>query len=196
MLRPLSVQEQLLAKKMVFFTPVDFARLFHMPCQKTKYFLETYTKQGLFIRLKQGLYALKNALPSEEAIANVLYRPSYLSFEYALAHYGIIPEMVYQVTSATTKSTRSFSVEGKDFSYLKIKKEAFTGYTPVKHKDVTVLFAEPEKATVDYLYFVSLGKKSLNERMRWSNLNREKIKQYASLYKRPPLMNILKKLYL
>lgn len=196
MLRPLSVQEQLLAKKMVFFTPGDFARLFQMPRPKTKYFLETYTKQGLFIRLKQGLYALRSALPNEEQLANILYRPSYISFEYALGKYGIIPEMVYQVTSATTKPTRSFSVEGKDFSYLKIKKEAFTGYTPVRHKEETVLFAEPEKAVVDYLYFVSLGKKSLNERMRWLNLNRGKIKQYASLYKRPLLMNILKKLYL
>lgn len=194
MLRPLSVQDQLLTKKMVIFTPADFARLFQIPRPKTKYFLETYTKQGLFIRLKKGLYALQAALPGEEQLANILYRPSYISFEYALGHYGIIPEMVYQVTSATTKPTRSFSVEGKDFSYLKIKKEAFTGYAPVKHKETTILFAEAEKAVADYLYFVSLGKKSLNERMRWSSLNHAKIKQYASLYKRSSLMNILKKL--
>ena len=61
--------------------------------------------------------------PAEEAeIANRLYQPSYLSFEYALAFYNLLPEMPYGVTSATTKPTRNFIINGLGFNYLTIKK--------------------------------------------------------------------------
>lgn len=194
MVQPFSVQEKLKARGAILFTPQEFVRIFPLSLTKAKYFLETYTKKGLFERLKKGLYGLKGALPHEEVIANALYRPSYISFEYALAKYGIIPEMPYVVTSATTKATCSFSIRGREFSYRKIKKEAFAGYLPVREDDHTFFIAEPEKALVDYFYFLSLGKVPKNDRMRVKNLNKEKLIQYAQLYKRPSLIELVKDL--
>lgn len=132
-------------------------------------------------------------LPEEE-IANRLYRPSYISFEYAMATYNILLEMPYSVTSATTKPTRTFTVGGKTFSYFTIKREAFTGYTPLKRAGRTVLIAEPEKALVDYLYFVSLGKKPRNDRLNTASLDKQKILHYARLYQRTGLDQLLKEI--
>jgi len=194
--QPLKVQEDLRFRGVSLFTPREFSRLYRTTPAKAKYFLETYTKRGLFTRLKKGLYALKIALPGERAIANALYKPSYISFEYALAKYGIIPESVYTITSATSKATCSFEVRDLEFSYAKIKKQAFTGYAPVKEGDETILIAEPEKALVDYLYFVSLGKSSLNDRLYTSQLDEKKAIKYAQLFNRPGLMTLIKKIFL
>lgn len=213
LLKPLQVRETLLEKNVRTFTPHDFEAIFHTSPTRTKYFLETQTIEGLFTRLKQGIYALKTDLPSGEEIANSIYRPSYVSFEYALAYYGILPEMPYAITSATTKPTRDFVVNGMGFSYFTIKPEAYTGYrliktnrrTSLKNKNVyftemeditdtgSFLMAEPEKALVDYLYFVSLHKKLPNDRLyvEPGSLGRAKLKRYARLYNRKNLNELV-----
>lgn len=187
LLKSISVREELLRRDVGIFTPQDFQRIFGVNRLRTKYFLEEYTHHGLFLRLKNGLYALKTDLPPEEEIANRLYRPSYLSFEYALAAYNIMPEMPYAVTSATTKPTRTFAVGEKTFSYLTIKRAAFAGYAPARRSGRIVLIADPEKALVDYLYFVSLGRKPDNERLDTASLNKQKALDYAGLYQRASL---------
>jgi predicted transcriptional regulator of viral defense system len=188
---PLQVQETLRDKNIALFTARDISRLFRLSAENTKYFLETYTKRGLFARVKQGLYTLKNDFPREEVVANALYKPSYISLEYALAKYGIIPESPYTVTSVTTKIPTSFTIKGRDFSYTKIKNKAFTGYTPTKIDEHTVFLAEPEKALADYLYLVSLGKKTLNDRLDVSRVDKEKTYEYAKLFDRKGLMKVL-----
>ena len=193
-LKPLSVRQELLQRSVTIFTPLDFQRIFHTSRFRTKYFLEAHTRDELFLRLKQGLYSLRTDLPPEEEIANRLYRPSYLSFEYALATYNIMPEMPYAISSATTQPTRTFHVGERTFSYYTIKREAFAGYMPTSRDGRTILIAEPEKALVHYLYFVSLGKKPRNERLYTTDLNRPKMLHYAGLYQRPGLDRLIQEL--
>ncbi len=213
LLKPLQVRETLLNKGVHTFTANDFETIFRVSGPKVKYFLETQAQDGLLIRLKKGTYALKTDLPSELEIANRLYRPSYVSFEYALAYWGIIPEMPYAITSATTKPTRQFIVNGKGFMYFTIKLEAYTGYQlinvnlsnlgkrdnyylseSINNDTNRCLLAEPEKALVDYLYFVSLGKKQLSDRLyiRAGSLNKTKLKVYAAMYNRKKLSQLIK----
>ena len=135
LLKPLQVREELLKRNLRIFSGQEFKRIFQTSPQSTKYFIETQVHKGLFSRLKRGVYALKTDLPSEEEIANAIYKPSYVSFEYALAYYNLIPEMVYTITSATTKPTRLFDVSGIAYSYRTIKKEVFTGYFLKKIED-------------------------------------------------------------
>lgn len=193
-LQPLTVQRELFAAHLLVFNPEEFRRFCRISAKKAKYFLETYTCKGLLVRLKKGLYALANDLPDEREIANHLYRPSYISFEYALAQHGIIPEMVYSVTSATTKPTRVFEVQGKTFMYFTIQKKAFAGYQPIQHKGRVVLMAEPEKALADTLYFVSIGQKTLNERMNLKAIDFKKLKHFARLFGRPGLTHLINQL--
>lgn len=191
LLKPLAVRDELLQRQVRVFTTQDFQRIFGATQTQAKYFLEAYTKGGLFLRLKRGLYTLKSDPPTEEEIANLLYRPSYLSFEYALGVHSILPEMAYAVTSATTLPTRLFEVGEKTFAYLTIKRQAFTGYIPLRRHSRTVLMAEPEKALVDFLYFVALGKKPRNDRLQTTRLDKRKMLRYASLYQRPGLDKLL-----
>lgn len=180
-------------RKIRIFTPLEFSRVLNVPNYKAKRFLEKQVREGLFVRLKKGLYSLKTDLPQEGEIANRLYQPSYLSFEYALAYYNILPEMPYAVTSATTKPTRTFTVGTKVFTYLKLKKNAYTGYAMTRRGGLFLL-AEPEKALADYLYFVALGKKPFNERLNLSGLKREKLLGFINLYKRPKLVKLVHQL--
>ena len=62
-------------------------------------------KNNNLIKLKRGLYETnKDADPF--TIANVLLSPSYISFETALAYYGMIPERVYAIKSASFKKNK------------------------------------------------------------------------------------------
>lgn len=190
LLKPIFVRNELLRRQIKFFTPAQFILLFGTSPLSTKYFLETQTKQKLFLRLKKGLYCLATDQPADEEIANRIYQPSYLSLEYVLSKQDVLPESVYVMTSVTTKPTRTFSVENKIFSFLTIKKSAYTGYNL---KEQT-LFAEPEKALVDYLYFVSLGEKSLNDRFDLSKIDKKRVLFYTKLFARPGLEKLVRKI--
>lgn len=192
--RPLAVEDELLKRKVLIFTARIFREIFRTSPAQTKAILEKYTQGGVLIRLKKGLYGLKRHSPSDGEIANALYKPSYLSFEYVLSKHGVIPESVYSITSATTKPTREFTVQDRAFSFYTIKKEAFAGYRPIKEEGRIVLIAEPEKALADYLYFVSLGKRSWNDRFYTADLSKKKIKEYAALYGRPSLDKLIEKI--
>ncbi len=192
LLKPIHVRQKLLEKGIYFFTPLDFGCIFQIPSNKTKRFLEKWTKEGFLVRFKQGLYGIKDDLPGEEVIANRLYQPSYLSFEYALAFHNVLPEMSYEITSATAKATRYFAFNTRSFAYFTIKQEAFTGFTLIKSGTKSFYMADPEKAFVDYLYFVALGKKSVYERLNITNLNKKKILSYAKLFKYPKLDKLIK----
>jgi hypothetical protein len=203
LLKPIHVREILLKKGVRIFTPLDFSRIFQISGLKTKNFLETQTNEGLFVRLKRGVYALKTDLPDEGTIANALYKPSYISFEYALAYYNLIPEMPYTITSATTKPTRNFIANGQSFAYLTIKLAAYTGYSLINGDQSALhnnpglgsfLLADPEKALVDYFYFVSIGKRMGNDRidLESKSLDPNKLVEYAKLYNRKKLMELIK----
>ena len=57
------------------------------------------------IKLTKGLYETDQSI-SGYLVANAIYSPSYLSFEFTLSYHGLIPEAVYTYTSATFKKKR------------------------------------------------------------------------------------------
>lgn len=189
-LKSTSVAQALLSRGGVIFSKLDFKRLFSVSESAATFFLARHCQSGLFSRLKNGLYVLSSHFPPEEAIANRLYQPSYLSFEYVLARHGIIPEAVYSVTSATTKPTRQFEVDGKSYEYFTIKEKAYAGYRPEKINGHVVLVAVPEKAFADTLYFVHLKKRTLNDRWDTSKLSRNKVLRYIKLFQRSSLIKM------
>jgi predicted transcriptional regulator of viral defense system len=189
-MKPFLAREELLNRGLKIFTPLDFARVFPSPKEQIHYFLETQAKEGLLVRLKRGLYALKTDLPSGEEIANALYRPSYISLEYALAKYGIIPESPYNITSVTTNPTRIFTSLNQTYSYYTIKQKAYSGYYLNIEGEKNVLIAQPEKALADFLYFTSIGQRSLNDRIKIANLDHNKLKKYAKFFGRGKVLKL------
>ena len=192
-LKPIYVQQALQAKGIWLFSPLDFQRVFSVSLRAAQEFIKDHG-DDLFLKIRNGLYALRADQPQEEIIANRLYPPSYISFEYALNRYGIIPEIVYAVTSATTRITREFVVNNRSFTYSHIKKQAYRGYKTEKIGGVTVLIAEPEKALADYLYFVDLKRKTLNERLNVRKLKKKTIMEYARLFGRKSLIKLVREI--
>jgi len=114
-------------------------------------------KRGKIIRLKKGLYVVSNKISrkqiSRELIANHLYGPSYVSFETALAIYGLIPEKVFTVRSATFKRAIHFENTVGNFEYITVPQN----YYPIGISQQTIdneyiyLLATPEKALCDVI---------------------------------------------
>src|SRR5258708_5132218 len=188
LVKPIQVQEELLKRKIHLFSTREFAAIFSLNEFQTEYSLQELLKEGLLERIKRGLYILKTNSPNEKEIANILYKPSYISFDYALSYYNLIPEIVYEVTSATTKTTRLFTTNNLNFGYYTIKTQAYTGYELKEEGETKFLIAEPEKAVVDYVYALTLGqrgllgRRNLNDRLNIKNLSKEKIKSYALIF--------------
>lgn len=192
-LKPIYVQQHLQAKGVRLFSPSEFQRVFGASLRAAQEFIKDHC-DDLFFKVRNGLYALRIDTPADEIIANRLYAPSYISFEYALSRHGIIPESVYTITSATTRVTRKFVVNDKSFTYSHIKKQAYRGYITEQIGGMTVLMAEPEKALVDYLYFVNLKRKTLNERLAIRKLKKKFVLEYAKLFSRKSLIKLVKEI--
>ncbi len=125
--------------------------------QVTRNQLSRWTKNGKLISLRKGMYAFHpeeaSSAPEILYIANRLYEPSYISMEYALSLYELIPEYVPTVTSVTTRKTMSFKNELGTFSYQRVVPGAFRGFRQEKQDhNKQVFVAEPEKAVLDFLY--------------------------------------------
>ena len=115
-------------------------------------------KDGFLQTLKRGLYLHKspfvNTITSKEIIANTLLSPSYISFDYALYFYALIPESVYDVTSATTKRSKKFTTDIGTFSFKQIKKELYPiGLKIESIKNGNFIIASKEKALCDKIYY-------------------------------------------
>lgn len=174
------------------FSPLELQRLLGISAIAARFLVHRYAKRGVFLKLRNGLYCLAEPPPSELAIANRLYEPSYLSFEFALSYYHMIPEAAYVMTSATSRPTRVLTAMGKTFEYHRLKRQAFTGYEPVKVGTETVLMATPEKALVDTLYFVYLKKKSFSDRLDLRILHWKRAASYIRLFGHRSLQELLR----
>lgn len=125
--------------------------------QVTRNQLSRWAKKGDIVPLRKGMYAFPPAeatsAPEILYIANRLYEPSYISLEYALSLYELIPEYVPVVTSVTTRKTMSFKNALGNFSYQHVVPRAFRGFRQEKQgHDRQVFMAEPEKAVLDFFY--------------------------------------------
>jgi hypothetical protein len=109
---------------------------------------------GGLVRIKKGLYVQSGPgiRPySREVLANMIYGPSYISFEYALSYYGLIPERVEELTSATVGKSKLFNTPAGRFSYMHIPVAYYSmGFCRKMLDDERAfLIADPEKAVAD-----------------------------------------------
>jgi hypothetical protein len=113
--------------------------------------------QKVITRISKGFYAISARVSGRDLqkgiVANLLYGPSYISLEYALAEYGLIPERVYSCTSVTSQKNKMFNTAFGDFSYKHLSKELFSLGTQIKKTSDgrSYLIATPEKALLDHM---------------------------------------------
>jgi hypothetical protein len=143
--------------------PVDYSVLrtlfpeYKFPKNK----IASLEREGKLIRLKKGMYVVSpdvlGELLSVELIANHLYGPSYVSMESALRYYGLIPEKVFTVRSATIDRSRKFENNIATFQYVSVNEEYYSIGISQKIVDgkYTFLIATPEKALCDMIVSTS-----------------------------------------
>lgn len=117
--------------------------------------INTEIRKGNLIRIKRGLYTDSLDLDSN-VIANICLNPSYISFEYALSIYALIPEKVSALTSAcfNKKNNKKYIVNNIIFNYQSIPNEAYPyGILFLKNENnIQYKIATKEKALCDTLY--------------------------------------------
>ena len=117
------------ALKTTIFTHEEIANLLKKEVSNVNAKISYMVKQGVLVRLKKGLYIFselyRDGSVDMVAVANRLYTPSYVSFDYALSYYGLIPERVYEVTSATLHAKKVFETPLGRFSYRPVPMEVY-----------------------------------------------------------------------
>lgn len=114
-------------------------------------------QSGEIVPIVRGLYETDRTVPGYY-LAPIIYGPSYLSFEFALAYYSLIPETVFTYTSATfeKKKAKQYETPYGTFTYRDVPSEAYpVGLVLHSENGYGFKIATPEKAICDQLYTIS-----------------------------------------
>ncbi len=156
-------------KNKLFFTSDDVAVQFGVKSASAHVFCSRQVKNGAFIRLKKDFYISGERLPYLErqdffTIANYLQVPSYISCTTALVYHGLTtqaPRDWYE--SVALKRSIQYNIPEATFSYFKLKKDCYFGFTKIG----PFFIAEKEKAFLDACHLCAHGRYALD----WSALD-------------------------
>jgi predicted transcriptional regulator of viral defense system len=165
--------------------------------------LSEWQKKDYVKKICKGFYIFSDLAINEPTlftIANRVCEPSYISLEMALSIYGIIPEAVYGITSATSQKTKNLKSPVGDFIYRHIQPDFMFGYELREHDGHRYQIAELEKAILDYLYLnAKINDNESFEGMRFNvselkeKLNIEKFNKYLEAFHNKSLARRAKK---
>ena len=126
---------------------------------------------GDLVPLRRGLYATRPDL-NPFCLAASIYGPSYISFETALSYYGLIPEAVHEITSATLKRPGEFNNSFGRFRYRRVPQRVYPlGIERIVESGLPFLIASPTKALCDRIA-LEPGVRSMLDVRRWAELMR------------------------
>lgn len=137
------------------------------------------------VRVKKGIYVLGKAYNkpyNKFILANLIYGPSYITAQTALAFWNMIPERVELIISMATKRKKQFETPVGHFSYLYCPKKAFN--IGVRLEDTgdqkKILIASPEKALCDMTALQThiSTKKEMNEFLELMRLDDSAVKKF------------------
>lgn len=152
-------------------------------------------KEGNLFKIINGLYETDANTPGY-LLASSIYGPSYISFEYALSFYGLIPERVTTITCATfnKKKKKQYDTDFGIFTYRDVPASVYPEEIILKEENnYSYQIASPEKALCDKLYTLApLSNYSNLENMlfkdlrideeKFNKLNVDKIVKLSQLY--------------
>lgn len=200
-------------RKLVPFEEFDYQTLLHALSRyaRPRDKITDLLRRGVIIRIKKGLYIfgenVRKGPYSRELLANLIYGPSYISLEYGLQYYGLIPERVEAATSVTCGRSRKFFTPVGLFAYRMIPLEALrVGMDRIETGDGrSFLIAVPEKALADKIQSdrgIALGNRKdietyLFEDLRLEpeamrELSLERLGEYAERYRSGKILRLTK----
>jgi len=144
----------------LYFGYEEISRALSITLPSARVSANRYINQGLLVKLKRNIYILKEkwkVLETEEkfTLANLVQVPSYISLMTALDYYEITTQMQRDfIESVAVKRTIEKEVDDTVFNFTKIRESLYFGFK----KDKDFFIATPEKAFLDALYLMSLGR--------------------------------------
>lgn len=160
-------------KKNLFFTTEDVAGQFGITRAAAHVLCSRQVRNGAFIRLRKDFYVLDERWPYLDrqdffAIANYLQVPSYISCTTALLYHGLTtqaPRGWYE--SVAMKRSILYSGGDATFSYFKLKRDCYFGFTKIG----PFFMARKEKAFLDACHLSAYGRYALD----WSALDMDRL---------------------
>lgn len=180
---------------------LDLYKTYENPHDKIK----NLVQQNKLRRVRRDLYVLGKTYKhsySKEVLANLIYGPSAISFEYALSYHGLIPERVENLTSICFKRNKKFTCDFGVFTYKYISEKLFSlGIEHHESSEGNFHMASKEKALCDMAYFAKLksntdAKEYLIENLRIDReelfkLDSKLLFDLAKTYKRESVAHIV-----
>ena len=118
-------------------------------------------RKDAIVRVKKGLYIFgpdyARGPYSRELLANLIYGPSYVSLDYALSYYGMIPERVETLTCVTSGKNRVLQTPVGRFVYQTV---------PLAYYQIGIDTAE---AGDNRSFLIATKEKALADRVRRSD---------------------------
>ena len=177
------------------FTDEDLKVIFsHTPEEKLHNSLSYHLKQGHLKKFKRGVYSLvgrKNSKGvSKFLLANFLYNPSFISFESALSYYGLIPEAVYETTSACFQEKKKmFKTSEGFFSFLHSPVTPFF-LDVIKDEKESFFIARPLRALFDLTYSSRKDYKALSDLEDDLRIDLVELEKYLKEYEASDILNL------
>lgn len=149
--------------------------------------LTRWSKTGKISQIRRGWYLIEKPYRQKAVplpfIANQVVHPSYISLEWALQYYQMIPESVPNLTSMTTTRRTEFFFKDHLFTYHYVQPLLFTGYIQEEYETSSIYIAYAEKALFDKIYlFTQREKFSLDwlRELRLQNLEEFDLSRFQS----------------
>jgi predicted transcriptional regulator of viral defense system len=162
-----------------FYTIADLEKITLLPRNSLYVALRRWEVGGIIERMAQGIYIPVGSNISLENVATQLYLPNYLSFESALAKYGILNLIPYTLTFATTRKTKKYTLRKQEVEFRQISFKLFFGYEMKDGMNIAL----PEKALLDQIYFVARGKATLDfEELDMKKLSIKTLKTFSKRF--------------
>ncbi len=182
-MKGIKVLKRLLEINKPFYTISDLEKITGIKRESLYVTLNRWVDMKILERIGKGLYVPFGREILIEKIASQLYFPNYLSFEYALARYGVLNLIPYTLTFATPRKTRRYTVAGRDIEFRQIKRELFWGFI----KEAGIYIAKREKAFLDQVYLFKKGMASIDmDELNLDLLSKRLLFEYVERY--PPFV--------
>ncbi len=145
--------------------------------------LRRLEQRGYLSRAGRKLYANRFGRPTLEELAMTLGRPCYVSNESVLERYGMLSQMPLALTCVSSSRSGRCATPLGEIAFYRLQAALFFGY----RNEEGILWAEPEKALLDWLYLQRKrhGSDPPLDELRLEALNPERLQTWAGAYPQP-----------
>ncbi len=146
--------------------------------------LDSLKKKNIITSIKKNNYVLINKIPGNFfSLANIIIKPSYISFWTALSYYGFTEQQVKTIQVVSTNYYQELKINERNIETTTFKPFRFYGYQKIENFAI----AEKEKLLIDCIYKPEKAG-GLNElknciKTCWDQINQKKLLEYIIMFK-------------